>query len=163
MEEAAIKKILDSHEQLVFQIQQNDLHNAEKTAAYASLLAYVGMHPAYGKKFCGCWTLSFTPDCGTALWENTKAVQFVRNLGTQFPFLFYLAEKEGETLKLLVMLFCKSDKVEGDNLSLDRDIFNRFLKEQLKGILLMSEKVGLSPENAQVQMQSVYEYFGLAD
>ncbi len=163
MDEAAIKEILDSHAQLVFQMQQSDLNNEEKKADYASLLAYVGMHPAYGKKFFGRWTLSFATDCGTALWENPKAVQFVRDLGTQFPFLFYLAEKEGETLKLLVMLFCKSDKVEGDNLSLDRDTFNRFLKEQLKGILFMSEKAGLSPENAQAQMQSVYEYFGLAD
>ncbi len=163
MEEVAIKKILDTNRQLVFQLRQEDLDNAEKTAAYFALLAYVGTHPAYGKKFCGHWKLSFATDCGDSLWENTKAVQFIRDLGAQFPFLFYLAEKEGETLKLLVMLFCKSDKVEGDNLSLDRDIFNRFLKEQLKGILFMSEKAGLSPENAKAQMQSVYEYFGLAD
>lgn len=59
-----------------------------------------------------------------------------------FPFLFFLAEKEGETLKLLVMLTCQSDRVEGDNLSLDPEKFNRFLKQQLKGLLLLSEKRG---------------------
>lgn len=80
-----------------------------------------------------------------------------------FPFLFFLAEKEGETLKLLVMLTCQSDRVEGDNLSLDPEKFNRFLKQQLKGLLLLSEKAGLSPENAQGLIQNIYEYFGLSD
>ena len=61
------------------------------------------------------------------------------------------------------MLNCMSDKLEGDNLSLDKAKFNVFLKTQLKGLLLMSERAGLSPENAQSQIQSVYEYFGLAD
>ena len=90
-------------------------------------------------------------------------MNFVKKLGEIFPFLFYLAEKEGETLKLLVMLTCRSDKLEGDNLSLDREKFNAYLKQQLKGLLFMSEKTGLSPENAQSLIQGVYAYFGLAD
>ena len=45
----------------------------------------------------------------------------------------------------------------------DRDKFNAYLKQQLKGLLLMSEKTGLSPENAQSLLQGVYEYFGLTD
>ena len=53
--------------------------------------------------------------------------------------------------------------MEGDNLSLDPEKFNRFLKQQLKGLLLLSEKAGLSPENAQGLIQNIYEYFGLSD
>ena len=90
-------------------------------------------------------------------------MDFVQKLGEAFPYLFFLAEKEGETLKLLVMLTCQSDQVQGDNLSLDPEKFSNYLKKQLKGLLLLSEKAGLSPENAQGMIQDIHGYFGLAD
>lgn len=163
MEEEQLQAYLDKQDFIGFQVHQAELADPEKAARYFQLLDYVGRHPRWAKKFCSRWGLSFAEDCGQYLWENQKAVDFVKKLGAAFPFLFYLAEKEGETLKLLVMLTCRSDKLEGDNLSLDRDKFNAYLKEQLKGLLLMSEKTGLSPENAQSLMQGVYEYFGLSD
>lgn len=163
MEEGQLQAYLDRQDFIGFQVREAELEQPEGTARYFQLLDYVGRHPQYAKKFCSHWGLSFHEDCGPYLWENQGAVEFVKKLGEAFPFLFYLAEKEGETLKLLVMLTCRSDRLEGDNLSLDKDKFNAYLKQQLKGLLLMSEKTGLSPENAQSLMQGVYEYFGLAD
>ena len=163
MEEAQMKAYLDRQPFIRFQVSQAELAAPQGTDRYGELLAYVGSQVEYARKFCGKWSLSFQADCGPYLWENPQAVAFVRQLGDTFPYLFYLAEKEGETLKLLVMLNCMSDKLEGDNLSLDKAKFNVFLKTQLKGLLLMSERAGLSPENAESQIQSVYEYFGLAD
>lgn len=163
MEEKQLQAYLEKQDFIGFQVHEAELEQPEGTDRYFQLLDYVGSHPQWAKKFCSRWGLSFHEDCGQYLWENPKAVEFVKKLGEAFPFLFYLAEKEGETLKLLVMLTCRSDKLEGDNLSLDRDKFNAYLKQQLKGLLFMSERTGLSPENAQSLIQCVYEYFGLSD
>lgn len=163
MEEEKIRSYLERQDFIGFQVHQEELDHPERLQRYFQLLEMVGSQPALARKFCSRWGLSFVGDCGEALWENKKAVAFVRKLGETFPFLFFLAEKEGETLKLLVMLTCQSDKLEGDNLSLDPEKFNGFLKNQLKGLLLLSQKAGLSPENAQGLIQNIYEYFGLSD
>ena len=163
MDEEKIRSYLERQDFIGFQVHQAELDHPEQLQRYFRLLDYVGSQTALARKFCGRWGLSFGEDCGPALWENQGAVEFVRKLGEAFPFLFFLAEKEGETLKLLVMHSCKSDRLEGDNLSLDPEKFNGYLKKQLKGLLQLSEKTGLSPENAQGMIQNIYEYFGLSD
>lgn len=163
MDEEKIRSYLERQEFIGFRVRQEELDHPEQLQRYFQLLEYVGSHPALARKFCSRWGLSFGEDCGSTLWTNPAAVAFVEKMADAFPFLFFLAEKEVETLKLLVMLTCQSDRVEGDNLSLDPEKFNRFLKQQLKGLLLLSEKAGLSPENAQGLIQNIYEYFGLSD
>lgn len=163
MEEEKIRSYLERQDFIGFQVHQEELDHPDELQRYFQLLGLVGSQPALARKFCGRWGLSFAEDCGPALWESQGAVDFVQKLGEAFPYLFFLAEKEGETLKLLVMLTCQSDQVQGDNLSLDPEKFSNYLKKQLKGLLLLSEKAGLSPENAQGMIQDIYGYFGLAD
>lgn len=102
----------------------------------------------------------FHPSCGTDLWENEAAAAFVKRL-TAYPYLFFLAEKEGETLKFLTALSCRKGGLVGDNLSLDKDLFNELLQKQMKGILVMSQAAHFSPENAKSIMDSVFTYFGM--
>lgn len=162
MDEAALQNYLDKQEYIRFQVKQAELEASGGTDRYFALLAYLGIHPKYARKFCGRLFLTFHEDCGKFLWENEKARDFIRKLAETFPFLLYLAEKEGETPKLLAILTCADTKLSGDNLSMDKKRFEAFLKQQLKGLLLMCEKTGLSPENAQSLIESIYEYFGLA-
>lgn len=162
MDEAVVKRYLDGQEYIRFQVKQAELEDRQGTERYFALLTYVGMHPVYARKFCSRFFLSFHEDCGKAIWANEKARDFVRRLAETFPYLLYLAEKEGETLKLLAILACANTDLEGDNLSMDKKRFETFLKQQLRGLLFLCEKTGLSPENAQSLIEGIYEYFGLA-
>lgn len=162
MDEEMLKQYLDGQDYIRLQVRQAELAAPQGTDRYFALLAYIGVHPEYARKFCGRLLLTFHEDCGSYLWENEKAREFVRKLAREFPFLLYLAEKEGETLKLLAILACADTTLEGDNLSMDKKRFEAFLKQQLKGLLLMCEKTGLSPENAQSLIEGIYAYFGLA-
>lgn len=94
------------------------------------------------------------------LMGNEAAAAFVKRL-TAYPYLFFLAEKEGETLKFLTALSCRKGGLVGDNLSLDKDLFNELLQKQMKGILVMSQAAHFSPENAKSIMDSVFTYFGM--
>ena len=161
MDEAMLEDYLAGQEYIRFRIRAAELAAPGGTDRYFALLAYVGMHPAYAKKFCSRLLLSFHEDCGTAIWTNENARAFVRKLAETFPYLLYLAEKEGETLKLLAILACADTTGEGENLSMDKGRFEAFMKQQLRGLLLMCEKTGLSPENAQSMIEGIYAYFGL--
>jgi hypothetical protein len=160
MEVQMIEKYLDTHSRIYFHVHQAELDDPENISRYFELLAYLEKHPQRAGQFCNALELSFDPDCGEHLWKNEKVVSFVRQL-TSFPFLFFLAEKEGDTLKFLAALSCCSGEKAGDNLALDAEKFHQLLQQQMKGLLVMSQAAGFSPENAQSLMDCIFAYYGL--
>lgn len=95
MEEEKIRSYLERQDFIGFQVHQEELDHPERLQRYFQLLETVGSQPALARKFCSRWGLSFAGDCGEALWENKKAVAFVRKLGETFPFLFSWRKRKG--------------------------------------------------------------------
>ena len=162
MTEETIKAYLDKQPFIRLEVHQEELEDAGKGARYGALLDYLGRHPEYAAKFCSKLSLSFAPDCGDNVWKNEKAAAFVQRL-LQFPWLFFFAEKEGETLKLLVALGCQKGKDRGDQLALDKEVFQAVLQKQMQGMVRMSQKAGFSAENIESLMLCVFEYFGIEE
>ena len=159
-----------TREQIEAYLQKNDYitlgvtkEELEKDggARYFELVALLEQNTLYGRKFCGKMHLSFKNFADEELWKSQKAREFVQKLAEKFPCLFFLAEKEQATLKLLTILACANGETQKEDLALDKDKFNSFLQAQLRGIVQMSQKVGFSPEMAQSLMDEVYAYFGI--
>jgi hypothetical protein len=151
---------LNTQEYIKFLITREELTTG-KTKRYFDLLHYVGENSEFAKKFCGKFTLYFADYTEQEIWQEPLIKAFVKELNASFPYIFYLAEKEMGTLKLLTILECANGKSSGENLSMDKIRFEQYLKEQLVGVIKMSQKAGLSPENAQSIVQQIYEYFGI--
>ncbi len=160
MDKEQIETYLQKHDYITLGISKADL-TKDGGARYFELLSLVGEEPVYGKKFCGKMFLAFKDFSEEELWHSKLARNFVQKLADQFPYLFFLAEKEQATLKLLTILACANGEAQREDLALDKDKFNAFLQAQMKGIVQMSQKVGFSPEMAQSLMDEVYAYFGL--
>ena len=154
------KEYLDKQEYIKFSITKEEL-TTNNIQRYFDLLQYVGTNLAYAKKFGGKFAFYFEGYSEDEIWREPLIRAFVKKLNATFPYLFYLAEKQGGTLKLLTILECATGKSEGENLAMDKEHFSEYLKEQIQGIVKMAQKTGISPENAQSMMQQVYDYFGI--
>jgi len=151
---------LKNEEYIKFLITKDELAN-KKTQRYFDLLQYVGENPEFAKKFCGKFAFYFDGYTEQELWQEPLIRNFVQQLNARFPYMFYLAEKQAGTLKLLTILECSTGESNGENLSMDKEHFAKYLKEQMLGIVKMGQKTGISSENAQSIMQQVYDYFGI--
>lgn len=155
-----LKEFLDTHSYIAFRVSKEEMEQGI-TGRYFDLLSYVGSHKEYAAKFCGEFALEFAGFTAQEIWQAKEARSFVRRLNAEFPFMFYLSEKQGETLKILTILECSEGKLEGDNLALDQEKFGTYLKKQLEGIVNMCQEVGYSPEEAESMINQVYKYFNI--
>jgi len=151
---------LNTQEYIKFLITKEEL-TAGNTKRYFDLLRYVGENTEFANKFCGKFTLYFDNYAEQEIWQEPLIKAFIKELNANFPYMLYLAEKEAGTLKLLTVLECTNGESSGENIAIDKEHFAKYLKEQMIGIVKMSERVGFSPENAQSIMQQVYDYFGI--
>ena len=151
---------LENEEYIKFLITKEEL-TTKKTQRYFDLLQYVGENIEFAKKFCGKFAFYFDGYTEQEIWQDPLIKNFVQQLNARFPYMFYLAEKQTGTLKLLTILECSTGESNGENLSMDKEHFAKYLKEQMLGIVKMAQRTGLSPENAQSIMQQVYDYFGI--
>ena len=155
-----IEEYLANHSYIAFRVSREELEQGI-TGRYFDLLSYVGQHKEYAGKFCGEFALEFEGFTPQEIWQGQETHSFVRRLNAEFPFMFYLAEKQGPTLKLLTILECSDGKLQGDNMALDEEKFGKYLKTQLEGLINMCQWVGYSPEEAQVMVNQVYKYFNI--
>jgi len=151
---------LNTQEYIKFLITKDELITGN-TGRYFELLRYVGENIEFAKKFCGKFTLYFDNYSEQEIWQEPLIKAFIRELNAKFPYMLYLAEKEAGTLKLLTILECANGEISGENIAIDKGHFAKYIKEQMIGIIKMSERVGFSPENAQSIVQQVYDYFGI--
>jgi len=155
-----IECYLQQHDYITLGVTKAEL-NQDGGDRYFDLLSCVGSELVYSKKFCGKLFLTFKDFSEAELWRNEEARTFAQKLAGTFPYLFFLAEKEQGTLKLLTILVCASGEAQKEDLALDKEKFHAFLQKQLQGIVKMSQKVGFTPEMAQSLIDEVYAYFGL--
>lgn len=155
-----IEQYLQTQSYIKFRITRDELSSG-KTQRYFDLLSYVGQHPDYARKFCGKFTFAFPEYASAELWREAPIRQFVHRLNAVFPFLFFLAEKEQETLKLLTLLECATGEAQGENFALDQKRFAAYLKAQLTGLIHMAQWTELPPDRAQLMIKEIYTYFGL--
>ncbi|MCH3949456.1 MAG: hypothetical protein LKE33_00730 [Acidaminococcus sp.] len=160
MNSTEIQSYLEKNTALKWQIPKSVYEAPEGAEPYLQILRFIGEHPEFAEKFCGRLSISFAPGCRADIWREAGAVRFVKSL-TDCPFLFFLAEKEGNTLKLLAALSCYDGRQSGDELALDKSAFSDLLRNQLKGIVLMSKLVRFTPERAQSFVVDVLTYFGM--
>jgi len=151
---------LNTQEYIKFLITKDELTTGN-TERYFELLRYVGENIDFARKFCGKFVLYFDDYPEQEIWQEPLIKTFIRELNAKFPYMLYLAEKEAGTLKLLTILECTNGEISGENIAIDKEHFAKYIKEQMIGIVKMSERVGFSPENAQSIMQQVYDYFGI--
>ncbi len=155
-----IEQYLATHTYIAFRVSKAELEQGI-TGRYFDLLSFVGQHKEYAGKFCGEFALEFAGYTPQEIWQGKETRSFVRRLNAEFPFMFYLAEKQGPTLKLLTILECSEGKLTGDNLALNEKKFGTYLKAQLEGIINTCQWVGYSPEEAQALVDQVYKYFNI--
>lgn len=160
MEQEKIKQYLDNHDYITLGITKEELLQ-NGGARYFELLSVVENTPHYAAKFCNRLMLNFKNYTDEELWQSREARTFVQKLNAEFPFIFFLAEKENATLKVLTILECATSESQGEDFALDKERFNKFLKVELQNIVLMSQKAGFAPERAQSLMDDVYTYFGI--
>jgi hypothetical protein len=155
-----IEKYLQANDIIKLGVTRKELEG-EGSARYFALLSYVGEHPQLAAKFCGKLYLFFPEYQEADIWKQDDIRAFVHKLNAEFPFLFFLAEKEHGTLKLLTVLECAQGAQEQENMEMDVAHFQVYLKQQLTGIVHMGEKAGFTPEKTQSLVQDVFDYFGL--
>ena len=155
-----LKNYLDKQEYIKFLVTKEELMS-DNTQRYFDLLQYLGANLAYARKFSGKFAFYFEGYAEEEIWQDPLVIGFVKKLNASFTYLFYLAEKEGGTLKLLTILECATGKRDGENFSMDKEHFSEYLKEQIQGMVKMAQKTGISPENAQSMIQQVYDYLGI--
>jgi len=155
-----IEQYLNTQPYIRFSISKEELES-KNIQRYFALLTYVGQHPTYAKKFCGKFLLSFRNFTQAELFHSCVVRKFVRELNSSFPFLFFLAEKEGETLKLLTILECSTGENKEENFALDQRRFATYLKAQTVGLIKMADLAGFTSAQAQLIIKQVQAYFGL--
>lgn len=155
-----IEEYLAAHNYIAIRVSKEELEQGI-TGRYFDLLTFVGQHKKYAGKFCGEFALEFAGFTPQEIWQGKETRSFVRRLNAEFPFMFYLSEKQGETLKLLTILECSDGKLQGDNMALNQEKFEKYLKTQLEGLINTCQWVGYSPEDAQIMVEQVYKYFGI--
>jgi hypothetical protein len=160
MNSIEIQSYLEANTTLEWQIRKSECEAPEGAEPYLQILRFIGEHPEYAEKFCGRLSISFAPDCRAEIWREAGAARIIKSL-TACPFLFFLAEKEGDTLKLLAALSCYDGRQSGDELALDKAAFSDLLRNQMKGIVLTSKLVRFTPEKAQSLVMDVLTYFGM--
>lgn len=160
MDKEQVENYLNNHEYITLGVSETEL-SQDGGARYFDLLKIIGQEPDYSKKFCGKLLLAFKDISDQEVWKHRLAREFVEKLAKEFSYLFFLAEKEQGTLKLITILACASGEAAREDLALDKDKFNTLLQEQLKGIVQMSQKAGFTPEMAQSLIDEVYAYFGI--
>ena len=158
--EEQIAKYLQKEDYIKLAVTKEELEQ-DKTKRYFELFQYLIAHKELIGKFSGKMALFFPDYKEEEIWHNKKIKDFIAKLNEKCPYLFFFAEKEAGTLKLLTILECATDVKEGDNFALDKEKFGAYLQSQLKGIVLMSEAAGFTPEKAQALVQDVYNYFGI--
>lgn len=160
MDKTKIESYLTTHEYISLGITKDELLQ-DGGARYFNLLEEVIHKDEYLKKFCGKLFMGFKGYTEEEMWQAKEIHSFVQKLNEIVPCLFYLAEKENQTLKLLMIFQCFSGETSGEDMGLDKTKFDSYLKSQLKEIILCSQKVGFSPDHAQSIINDVYSYFGI--
>ncbi|MGL5206650.1 MAG: hypothetical protein ACRC8T_03970 [Acidaminococcaceae bacterium] len=127
---------------------------------YLALLLFLGEKREYVEKFAGRMNISFEGYDSGAVAEE-KIVRIVKNFCDSFPYLFYFLDKETATIKDFTIAYCGTGSIEGDNHSMDKAIFEAFLKRQLQGMVILAAKHDLAPDRLEEEVCRVYDYFGL--
>lgn len=134
---------------------------AGATERYFALFAILGEKAEYAEKFCERMAIHFEGYDEAALWQEKPVKDLVEKITEAFPYLFYFLDKDMGSIKVLTIIECGTGECDGDNCVMDKAKFDAFLKRQLKGILQLGMELELSPEQAELVMDHVYDYFGM--
>lgn len=93
------------------------------------------------------------------LWEIPEVRHFVADLDNQFPYWFYFADLQDESLAALAFCICRVTKVATGTTAIDRTDFEQFLDRQFDGMNSMWERLRLSEAANVARSDAVIEYF----
>ena len=159
METEKIASYLATHDYILLNVKPEELEK-DGGLRYFQLLEAVGAKREYLLKFCSRVEINF-PGYEAELWTAPLPRLFVEKLSEKLPYLFFLAEKKGDTLKNLLILACATGEKSQDDMALDQKKYQDFLHKQLVNVLHISAQIGLPPEQAEDTINEINAYYGL--
>lgn len=155
-----IQTYLAKEEFIKFSITKTEIES-DLTGRYFALLDFLVQDDFYALKFRSKLAINFFEYTEEELIFNENLKRFAQKLVLNYPELFFFLEKKIGSIKLLTILVCGSGETAGENVSVDKKIFDHYLKSQLQGIVKMGIKTALPPEETEKMIEDVYSYFGI--
>lgn len=92
------------------------------------------------------------------LWEIPQVRCFVADLDNQFPYWFYFADLQDESLAALAFCIGRVTEMAPGTTAIDRTDFERFLERQFDGMNSMWERLRLAEAANVARSDAVIEY-----
>lgn len=93
------------------------------------------------------------------LWEIPELRRFVRDLHSEFPYFFFLADLTSETLFVLAAALCTTTEVQPGLSHLNQEEFMSFLEIEFGGLNYLWDAHDLPAELNVTVSEAIVEYF----
>lgn len=153
-----IKVYLENEKYVQFFIKKEEIDNGSADR-YLELLKILYEEDKWAKKFCEKVIIHFEVFENDTFKADDKTKEFAKKMLEICPSLFFFLAKEYGSIKEIILLLATRDEVVGDNVAINSDTFNEFLKGQYKEIIIISKRLEFKPEDVEKIIAKVDNYF----